>query len=80
MRANQRQTFSAAFECPQCGRVIEFTTYQAVIDTYGLEIGCIGCKTLFLVTNQGATPITDDDLRQLTTDVPVQTKEGFYDE
>jgi len=59
--------FSAAFRCPRDQHLIEIETFQAVIDGPGLEIGCIVCRTMFLVTNEGATPITDFDLTQLNT-------------
>lgn len=60
--------FSAAFQCPADNHLLEVETFQAIVDGPGLEVTCIVCHTLFLVTNEGATPITDSDLRAATVE------------
>ena len=57
--------FSAAFLCPQCGHEIGIMTWMAIVEGPGLEVGCIVCRTLFIVTKDGATPITEDAMKQI---------------
>lgn len=57
--------FSGDFPC-HCGSVIGVETYAAVIDGPGLEVHCRHCKQGYIVTREGAVPITDADLRELT--------------
>jgi transcription elongation factor Elf1 len=55
--------FHADFKCPQCDHMISLTTWTAIVEGPGLQIGCVVCRQQFIVTSEGATPITDADLR-----------------
>lgn len=49
--------FKAEFYCA-CGALIGIRTWTAVIEGPGLEVGCIHCKQHYLLTTDGATPVT----------------------
>lgn len=44
--------------------MIDIKTWLAVIQGPGLEMACRTCRQAYLITEDGATPITDEDLRR----------------
>lgn len=58
MRVKSALWFSAEFNCP-CGSRIGVETFAAVVDGPGLEIHCRHCRQGYIVTREGAVPITE---------------------
>lgn len=50
--------FSAEFNC-HCGSRMGIETYAAVVDGPGLEVYCRHCKQGYIITRDGAVPITE---------------------
>lgn len=50
--------FTCEFNC-FCGSRIEVGTYAAVVDGPGLEVYCRHCKQGYILTRDGAVPITE---------------------
>lgn len=59
MTKDMREMWSADFQC-HCGSLITVRTWLAVIQGPGLEMACRACRLKYLITESGATPITDD--------------------
>lgn len=58
------ERFEGDFKCAQCGSLITLMTFLAVIDGPGAEIHCRHCRQGYIITREGAMPITDDDLNK----------------
>lgn len=54
----QKSRFRAEFQCPNCGGIIGINTWLALIQGPGLEMACKHCHQKYLITENGATPIT----------------------
>lgn len=54
MKVAKEFLFTADFKCQQCGSIIGVTIYLAVVKSNGVEVKCRHCKTLYLVTEEGA--------------------------
>lgn len=50
--------FRAEFQCAKCGSIIGVRTWTAVIEGPGLQIACAHCRQQYLVTSDGAAPVT----------------------
>lgn len=50
--------FRADFNCAKCGSLLSVRTWTAVVEGPGMEFGCRHCKQVYLITKEGAAPIT----------------------